>query len=328
MQLTISVPTYDRPDLLRKTLESIARQITMGEGTVGIFVADDHPSGKNREVVEAIKQRHPSITIDYMHNAQNLGIDENIKNCIVSPQSQFVWLLGEDDIILDGAIDKVMRIILAHAPVFIFANYIYCDDQHRRYTRNAVIDESLGNAVVPFNNFIACNVHVLGFIGGCIINRSAWMATSYEKFKGSFYTHVGGILDSCLGRDIVVMHDIAVLNRAEDINTFTWSKSTFKVYFSFFDVLRASLVAQDAGLLERCVQSAQKLFAVYSLPWLVAKRADGVYDALVYQSVYRANGDIGGWWKLGAAILSVAPRAPLQMLRRLHLKNRFTRERV
>lgn len=328
MQLTISIPTYDRPYFLRKTLESLAKQISEWNGAVGIFVADDHPSGKNREVVVAVKQQHPLIAIDYIHNAQNLGIDENIKNCIVSPDSQFVWLLGEDDIILDGAIDKVMRIIRAQTPAFIFANYIYCDDQHRRYARNAVIEERPGNAVVQFDNFISSNVHVLGFIGGCIINRSAWMSAPYEKFKGSFYTHVGGIVESCRGRDIVVIHDIVVLNRAEDINTFTWSKSTFKVYFSFFDVLRASSVAQNAELLEQCVQSAQKLFAVYSLPWLAAKRADGVYDASVYQSVYRTHDDLGGWWKLGAFLIAVIPRAPLKMLRRLHLKNRFTRQAI
>lgn len=327
-ELVISIPTYDRPDFLRKTLESLAMQIASLDGMIGIFVADDHPSGKNLEVVEAVKQHHPSVAIDYTCNTKNLGIDENIKNCIVSPQSRFVWLLGEDDIILDGAIDKVMRIIRTHAPVFIFANYIYSDDQHRRYAHNAVIEERSGNAVVSFDNFIASNVHVLGFIGGCIINRSEWMATPYEKFKGSFYTHVGGILESCRGRDIIVMHDIAVLNRAEDINTFTWSKSTFKVYFSFFDVLRASSIAQNTGLLEQCIQSAQKLFAVYSLLWLAAKRADGVYDVSVYQSMYQMNGDIGGWWKLGAALLAMAPRAPLLVLRRLHLKHRFTRESV
>lgn len=232
-ELTISIPTFDRPDFLFKTLDSLAKQISVCKEDVGIFVADDHPSAKNFEVVEAIKRQHPLISIDYIHNALNLGIDENIKNCIVSPQSRFIWLLGEDDLIVEGAITNALDVIKRHAPVFIFANYIYCDDQHRRFARHAVIEERDATEIVQFDSFISNYVHLLGFIGGCIINRSAWIGTPYEKFKGSFYTHVGGILESCLSGDIYIMHGIAVLNRAEDINTFTWSQSTFKVYFSF-----------------------------------------------------------------------------------------------
>lgn len=324
-ELTISIPTYDRPDFLLKTLESLAKQIYAWRADVCIFIADDHPSGKNLKIVEAIKKQYPLITIDYVSNIHNLGIDENIKNCILTPNSRFIWLLGEDDLIVEGAISNAMHIIKDHSPPFIFANYIYCDDQHRRFARNAVIEERDGIEVVQFDSFIANHVHLLGFIGGCIINRSAWVETPYEKFKGSFYTHVGGILESCRGRDIFVMHGLAVLNRAEDINTFTWSQSTFKVYFSFFDVLWASSVAQDVCLLERCIKSAQKLFSVFSLPWLVAKRADGVFNASVFQSMYWARDDIGRWWKLCAALIAIAPRTPLQILRRLHLKHRFSR---
>jgi glycosyltransferase involved in cell wall biosynthesis len=327
-KLVIAIPTYDRPDFLRKTLDSLAKQITPWVGSAGLFVADDHPSAKNLDVVDAVRGNHPSVSIEYMHNTHNLGIDENIKKCILSPRSQFVWLLGEDDIILDGAIDRVMEIIRTKETRFIFANYIYSDDHHRLCARKSVIEEFFGYEVVYFNDFISSNIQVLGFIGGCIINREAWMRTSFEKFKGSFYSHVGGILDSCLGQEIIVMHDIAVLNRAEDINTFTWSKSTFKVYFSFFDVLHLSSVAQDPVLLENCVLSARKLFAVYSLPWLVAKRADGVYDKSVYDSIYRLDPNIGAWWKLAAALVAMLPRTPLKILRRLHLKQRFTRDAI
>lgn len=89
--------------------------------------------------------------------------------------------------------------------------------------------------------------------------------------------------------------------------------------------MRVSSVAQDADLLERCKISAEKLFSVYSLPWLAAKRADGVFNASVFKSIYLTSDVVGNWWKLCAAVIAVAPRTPLQILRKLHLKHRFSR---
>lgn len=323
MLLTITIPTYKRPELLHKNLVHLFEQVASHDD-VDVLVLDDSDGSGNLPWIAKIRDQFPHARLDYVVNPHNLGIDENIKNCIVRARSDYVWLLGEDDLLLPGALDKVVTALKKARPVFLFANYIYCDDTHTHTAESPVLPKGQGHSVVGFNAFAAESVWALGFIGGCVLRTADWKSQDVAKFKGTYYSHVGGIIDASVDRDIVVMHDILVLNRAEDINTFTWSNNTFDVYFSFYDMLRKSRLADDPALLARCEHAATHLFKVYSLPWLAAKRADGVYDRQAYGLYYAGARQKGGGWHLAARLLAVFPRAPLRMLRRMHLRNRFS----
>lgn len=323
MLLTISIPTYKRPELLHKNLVEILAQAASHDD-VGVLVLDDSDGSGNAPVIAKVRAQFPQARLDYVVNERNLGIDENIKNCIMSAAGEYVWLLGEDDLLTPGALGKVKAALLKERPGFLFANYIYCDDVHLHSAESPVLPGGQGYSVVNFDAFAADTIWALGFIGGCVIRAADWKSQAIAKFKGSYYSHVGGIVDASVGRDIVVMRDVLVLNRAEDVNTFTWSKSTFDVYFSFYDVLRKSRLAGNPGLLARCERAAAHLFKVYSLAWLAAKRADGVYDSEAYRSYYAQAREQGAGWHLGARVLAAFPRTPLRMLRRMHLRKRFS----
>jgi len=324
MLLTITIPTYKRPELLHKNLVHIFEQASSHDD-VAVLVLDDSDGSANAPWIAKVRVQFPQARLDYAINVRNLGIDENIKNCIVSATSEYVWLLGEDDLLTPGALDKVKAALLKERPGFLFANYIYCDDAHAHTADAPVLPGGQGYSVTGFNDFASSYVWALGFIGGCVIRAADWKGQDIAKFKGSYYSHVGGIIDASVDRDIVVMRDVLVLNRAEDVNTFTWSKSTFDVYFSFYDVLRKSRLGAKPELLARCERAAAHLFKVYSLPWLAAKRADGVYDGEAYRAYYAAARQQGAGWHLGARMLAAFPRMPLRMLRRMHLRGRFSR---
>jgi GT2 family glycosyltransferase len=327
MILTLAIPTYRRPELLHKALHAIARQID-GRADVGIAVYDDSDGAANAPVIERLRQQFPRTALDYRVNPANLGIDENIKQCLMRPKSEYVWLLGEDDLLTDGAVDKVMQALERERPVFLFANYIYCDDRHARFARHAVLPEQPGARRIRFDDFASRWIWALGFIGGCVVRAADWRRQPVERYRGSYYSHVGGIVDAAVGGEIVVVGDVLVLNRAEDVNTFTWSRSTFDVYFSFYSVLRASRLAENPRLLAACESAAARLFAVGSLSWLAAKRADGVFDHEAFDAHYATNPFRGRAWKLGARLVAVFPRAPLRWLRRAHLRQRFSREAI
>lgn len=324
MLLTIAIPTYQRPEFLAKALRGIGRQIE-GRDDVAVHVYDDSDGAVNAGYIDTVRREFPRANIGYSLNAKNLGIDENIKQCLISTDSDYIWLLGEDDLLTEGAVARVLEAIQRFRPVFVFANYIYADDQHHKFARSAVLPEQLGQRLCRFNDFVAEWGWALGFIGGCIVRAADWRRQNIEAFAGSFYSHVGGIIDAALGQDIVVIGDIQVLNRAEDVNTFTWSRSTFKVYFSFYEVLAVSRLAQQPALLAVVKRSAAYLFNVHSLLWLAAKRADGVYDLKAFNLHYRQQLDRGAAWKAAAWLLAIAPRVPLRWLRSRHLKHRFSR---
>lgn len=323
MLLTISIPTYKRPELLYKCLIEIFCQIH-NKPNVAVYVADDSNGDENRQWIEKATQQYPQAAINYVINKRNLGIDENIKNCIASPETEYVWLLGEDDLLMPGAIDTVLRALSSCRPSFVFANYIYCNDDHTKISSKPVLTEYSGITREKFNTFAKKNIWATGFIGSCIIKKDDWCNQDTEKYTGSYYSHVGGIIDSSIDKDIVIISDILVLNRSENINTFTWSSSTFPVYFSFFSVLNKSKLSSDNELLKQAKSSSEKLFSINSIVWLAAKRADGVYNMHTYKKYYASKPDSRKIFKLLALIFAVFPKAPLKILRHINLSQRFS----
>jgi glycosyltransferase involved in cell wall biosynthesis len=89
--VTIAIPAYDRPHLLREALASIARQRDFADFEV--VVCDDGGSPETREVVAAAGL--PNLR--YFLNRRRLGAVGNWNRCIRLANADWVTVLHEDD---------------------------------------------------------------------------------------------------------------------------------------------------------------------------------------------------------------------------------------
>ena len=98
--LTIYVPAYERPETLTRLLRSIDYQ-----DEVRVIVSDDSP---DRPVSDVCLD----FPVEYTRNNYNLGRDGNVlKGLAYAPQSEFFWLMGDDDWLLPGALNEVLDTI-------------------------------------------------------------------------------------------------------------------------------------------------------------------------------------------------------------------------
>ncbi|MDX8380853.1 MAG: glycosyltransferase family 2 protein [Ghiorsea sp.] len=89
--LSITIPTFNRADLLNYCLElhiPIAR-----EHNIQIFISDNASTDLTRVIVEARKKEYPLI--QYYRNDQNVGFDKNFELALKYPDTEYVWLLGD-----------------------------------------------------------------------------------------------------------------------------------------------------------------------------------------------------------------------------------------
>jgi glycosyltransferase involved in cell wall biosynthesis len=95
--LTIYVPTFDRPNELDRLLASIP----YSEG-VTVIVADD--SGTRRFENTAVGQG-----VSYVSRAYNQGRDVNLLMAVAECRSEWLWVIGDDDWLLEGALGAVLE---------------------------------------------------------------------------------------------------------------------------------------------------------------------------------------------------------------------------
>lgn len=109
--LTVIVPTYRRPELLRRALRSITAQACNGFQLV-VRVYDNASGDDTEEVVRAAGAG--GVTVDYVRRPQNIGAVRNFSGAIKDTRSDFFAIISDDDVLLPGALTENMAGLLAH----------------------------------------------------------------------------------------------------------------------------------------------------------------------------------------------------------------------
>ncbi len=98
--LTVVIPTFDRPDHLRNLVELLLPQ---RDARWKLVILDNHSPTPVRDLVPADVQviRHPA----------NIGAAGNLPRCFEVMDTDWVWMIGDDDLVDDDAIDHVLAMI-------------------------------------------------------------------------------------------------------------------------------------------------------------------------------------------------------------------------
>ena len=269
--LTVAIPTYKRPALLDKCIESV---FDSANGlNVEVLVMDDSLDSGNESVYE--KYRNLGKNIRVVNNVINLGIDANICACIENANARYVWLIGEDDLMKKSGINAALSLIENHAEVpFIYANYSYITaDQKKIFRENSTeISTNLCEFTVFFENYLWS----AGFIGGCIIRKDAFLRTNYKEFIGTYYAHVAGICLASIGSKIGVITVPQVGNRVGDASTFTWSADSYGVFQGWRKLLRLLMPEFGHASYTVAYQSHISAHGYLGFKFLMGKKADGL----------------------------------------------------
>jgi glycosyltransferase involved in cell wall biosynthesis len=114
--LTIVIPTFNRQKKLLNTIESLLPQLNV-YNDIKILVLDN---ASNYNVNDVIKNKHPNIKV--LRNKSNIGGAANIVKCFELVKTKWMWLLGDDDLPMNNAIEIIVNTI-ENNPKCIYINF-------------------------------------------------------------------------------------------------------------------------------------------------------------------------------------------------------------
>jgi len=105
--LTIAIPTYNRCEYLKICLNSICSQKNVNFNEIELMVSDNNSDDNTDLLVkEFIKN---GLNIRYIKNEKNIGPDNNFIQCFNLAKGKYFWLIGDDDIVIEGALEKIIN---------------------------------------------------------------------------------------------------------------------------------------------------------------------------------------------------------------------------
>jgi glycosyltransferase involved in cell wall biosynthesis len=123
-KLSVCIPTFSRSRLLDGCLASVLPQVQEFLPDVECVVSDNASPDDTRNVLERRQREFPFLRVST--NSQNIGIIGNITKAAVElAQGEYVYLIGDDDVLTKGAIGRILSAIRQEAPDFIALNVGY-----------------------------------------------------------------------------------------------------------------------------------------------------------------------------------------------------------
>lgn len=312
--LAICIPTFKRPELLRRCILSAID--SAGSRPIKIFVADDSVGDTNAAVREDLTKAYSFV---HWHlNSVNLGIDNNIQHVVDLCDCDYAWLIGEDDVFVPGAVSHMHELVQTVNTPFILANYAFVDEDPSHVISMAL--PKTFNGVQPFEEFLPKLLWTVGFIGACVISRDAWGRTDPKPYDGTYFTHVGRIVELLAPYGSVhVVSQCCVANRVEGSDTFTWKRDSYGVFFGFLRMCDA--VSRRMPILASSMamagQSFERRYQWLSLRLAMRLRSELAFDYLQFKK-YLLHSQLNPLKKAILFFISVTPSEFFRPMVRLY----------
>jgi glycosyltransferase involved in cell wall biosynthesis len=185
--LTIAVPTYNREKYIRIALNSLISQY---DERVEILVSDNCSEDDTESVVI---NGYPLVR--YEKNKYNMGADGNFLECYKKANGKYTLLLGDDDVLIDGAIREILNFITFNSDLsLLFLNHTsFCGEYKGiEYCKKPFVNSDVKSFVTSDKNrFLRVAKHQLSFMSSFIVKTDIVNSIQDpEKYSNTSFIHM------------------------------------------------------------------------------------------------------------------------------------------
>lgn len=181
--LSICIPTYNRSKALDGNLKALSLQIIGKNLPLELIVSDNCSTDETALVVD--KYLKSGLSINYIKNSVNLGMDGNFAQCYRKANGKYVLVLGDDDFLIVGKLEKIL-------------DYLKDSDYglvHLKTDSNSILSFEIFNDPELFLKNIS---YWITYITSNIVNSKYIKEYNFENHFGTYLTIVPLYLSSAL----------------------------------------------------------------------------------------------------------------------------------
>lgn len=317
-KLSICIPTLNRGSYIGETLESIVSQLEDG---VEVVIVDGGSTDDTERVVNSYQHTYPDIRYIKKDSSEkkpsNEGFDRDCDHAVELAGGEYCWLMTDDDLLMQGAIRKVLSELGKSFAVIVASVEVRNKDLTKVLAprRPNLLQDQIFQPS-NWNQFAAKVGSHLTFVGAVIVDREFWLSRNRGKYFGTGFVHVGAIFDEPISKDVLVIAAPLVTIRFGNAQ---WSNRAFQIWMFGWPELIWSFAT---------ISMEAKQVITPKEPWndlktLLLQRTLGTYSLSEYQLFLKKRFPSKGRRVL-AMIVARFPRGLLLLLAYLYAWSRFS----
>ena len=151
MILSICIPTYNRAHHLINCLNSIVIAQENSTSEFQVCISDNFSTDGTRSVIDKYRKQ---LNIKYHLNSTNIGHARNFLNVVAMADGEFVWLIGDDDLLLPDGVSRLNRLIDDNQTVdFFYVNSFHLSVEYLKGFSRPFSTYDLPEKMEPFSKW-------------------------------------------------------------------------------------------------------------------------------------------------------------------------------
>ena len=178
MKLSICIPTYNRVELLKESINSILKSIEFSNYEVEIIISDNCSiDNTNDYCLDLMNKYH---FIKYFRNEENVN-ELNFYIAIQRSNADYVWLFSDDDLMNLNSINLVIESLNNNYNIVV-ANYDLYDNNLSKIMKKNYFNLEQNKVITDRNKLLSEYNLKLGFISCVIFEKKSFLCMPIEVF--------------------------------------------------------------------------------------------------------------------------------------------------
>ncbi len=194
-----------------------------------IIISDNCSSDDTKEIVNSFARRLP---IKYFRNTQNIGVVNNIIKVSKLASNKFIWLVGDDDILMPNSFSELRKNYNRNQDVdgLIVCHFIVTESERSKIAnKNITVDQSKYRSLLSdsqkinrLDKFEYIYIHTsmknaLNFMPNIVISREQWIL-NLQKHENDFENENNfdkmftAFFHTCMWGDILIGRPVGVIS--------------------------------------------------------------------------------------------------------------------
>ena len=243
-KLAICIPNYERFEFFKRLINQLIEQVSVSRyiQDIEICVSDNNSKSNVENFMEQIIEKNRGVQIKFQKLPENIGPMENALRVIDMADSQYCWLIGNDDMLAKSdTVDTVMSCISRdkNSVDFICFGFHLVDDRinvcldidpHSGKYLNPVLEADINmikNMQADAGAYFDCSkqddilseyafIRLFLFYSSLVFKKSNWLKAHSENWSSAVrdsywyyaYLHFKKLID---GGKVQYIHDVLVI---------------------------------------------------------------------------------------------------------------------
>ena len=309
--LSIVIPSHNRTDLLLSAIESIVPDDSFSDDC-SICISDNSLTD---ETLHEIQKRYSDDSrVHYRRSLDSPSLDENINTAVNMSDSEYVWIFGDDDLMVKDSLTDILNILRKHRHGLLIVNsQTFSDSTIIECNRNCLPCNKEYD-IADNDEFMIDMAGYLTYAPCIIVKKEDWVNSFNPVNVGTFFAHLNAVMEIKLSSKAYYIATPSIRMR---LHSQTWTEHHFKIWNIYYP----KIIWGAEGYSDKAKLQVVKKNPLQSLFSILSSRAYGRYDFSIFKDTVVNSTGCNLLYKIMHLFIVMTPTILLRNLYYLLIKS-------